>query len=187
MLSVINISHQRQDSFFRQLLTQPFSFWIWKNEACWRKNRKTSNRTMYKWFSHFGVLNKSCGSLTLTMQPLSFVAIHLHGWSRHEWWLAANNFLQKNKVQLPWDWIPTWPPFHCFMTPIGWTDVTSCENAPWLNVDIYLEGCKHVTLLSNLHVTVNHVINKVNLWSQVRNPVGQTNNHLYWDSWNKRC
>ena len=37
--------------------------------------------------------------------------------------------LHKKRVQLPQDWFgtSTWPPFHCFGTPI-WPAVTSCEN-----------------------------------------------------------
>ena len=36
--------------------------------------------------------------------------------------------LHKEGVQLPQDWFgtPTWPPFHCFGTPLA--AVTSCEN-----------------------------------------------------------
>ena len=35
--------------------------------------------------------------------------------------------LHKKRIQLPQDWFgtPTWPPFHCFGTPIGGFIVTS--------------------------------------------------------------
>ena len=53
--------------------------------------------------------------------------------------------LHKKRVQLPQDWFgtPTWPPFHCFGTPIWhvkthnnrlWLKITSCQSKNWTSL-----------------------------------------------------
>ena len=53
--------------------------------------------------------------------------------------------LHKKRVQLPKDWsgTPTWPPFHCFGTPIWlpWSHVkTLCCRDPWKSDDLMIHN-----------------------------------------------
>ena len=53
--------------------------------------------------------------------------------------------LHKKRVQLPEDWsgTPTWPPFHCFGTPIWlpWSHVkTLCYRDPWKIDDLVIHN-----------------------------------------------
>ena len=50
--------------------------------------------------------------------------------------------LHKKRVQLPQDWLgtPTWPPFHCFVTPI-WPRWPQVKTLYWTGLFVYFLVC----------------------------------------------
>lgn len=72
---------------------------------------------------------------------------------------------EKNKRQ-NWTLVHT----NLHTSPDEWSDkVTIYPHPSPFNILSNLEGGKHVTLFTHMHVTIHHVIDKMDFWAKVRN------------------